>query len=205
MNYVSLISLFALLLLIESCQEGGQKNISSGTTLTVIDTAAYQPLYIHPLLAEQELNSQYTALGAYGQIAPPAMQTRMPQILTKSYWVVEHYYDSHASIPQRRRGNGQWFLFNKDGSFMGGHWERQTHSGVWYVQPDGQKNYLIIDSNVDRLDSKWELQAINGEEDAMGWVRQNDFGPKVPKSVVVKMIELYNIPSKAQFGVETEE
>ncbi len=196
-----------LSLLVNACKEGAKNPTPLSTgELTVQDTAAYQPLYIHPLLAQQELNSQHTALGGYGQVMPPPMETRLGQLLTKSFWVMEFYYDSHATVPQRRRGKGQWFQFNKDGTFLGGHWERQTHSGLWYLQPDGSgRDFIIIDSNIDRLDSKWEIQAINGEEDAMGWVRQTDFGPKTPKSVTVKMMELYNIPTKEQFGVTGEE
>lgn len=170
--------------------------------MTVDDTAAYRPLYVHPLLADAELNSPNTALGGFGKILPQPMERMETQLLTQSYWVMEFYHDSYGSGQQRLNGQGQWLKFKSDGTFIGGHWDRQTHAGAWYILFDGPEVYLTLDSNVDRQDAKWHIQAINGERNAMGWVRTPDFGPRTPRAIQAKMIELYDMPTKAQFGVQ---
>lgn len=192
----------ALLLLVASCVDNAKNppKLSTGEK-TVQDTAVYQPLYIYTMLGAEELNAQNTSQGRYGQIMVPPMSRTEARLLTRAYWVVEFYHDSFAAKEQRMAGQGQWFRFNPDGSFTGGHWDRQTHSGVWYLIYDGDKKYLTIDSNVDRMDAKWDMQAIGGEEDAMGWVRTTEFGPRTPKSVTIKLISLDNMPTKEQFGV----
>ncbi|MEL6141189.1 MAG: hypothetical protein AAFU67_06195 [Bacteroidota bacterium] len=192
-----------IVLLFLSCQNNTSNPTPLSTgEMTVVDTASYQPLYVHPLLADVELNAQNTALGGYGQIMSPPMERSEAQLLTKAYWVFEFYHDPNGSAGQRKRGAGQWFRFSPDGSFTGGHWGRQTHAGLWYLLYDGNHRYLTIDSNVDQLDGKWDIQAIGSEQDAMGWVRQNDFGPKLKSPVQGKLIELYNVPTKEQFHVE---
>jgi len=55
------------------------------------DTARHVPLYIHKIPAESELNSQVTAVGAFGQVLQPPMERLEAQALCKSYWVVEGY------------------------------------------------------------------------------------------------------------------
>lgn len=194
-----------LLMLLSGCVDNAKNPtpISTGEK-TFQDTALYQPLYIHTKLGAQELNAQTTSQGGYGQIMNPPMNRTEPRMLTRDYWVVEFYHDSFASVEQRKRGKGQWFQFNPDGSFIGGQWEEQTHSGLWYMIYDGDKKYITLDSNVDRLDGKWDMQAIGGEEDAMGWVRSIEFGPRTPKSVTIKLITLTDRPTKQQFGVVEE-
>ena len=201
MNRLILI-LATLVILATGCVDNAKNPtpISTGEK-TMQDTARYQPLYIHTMLGEEELNAQTTSQGGYGQIMDPPMNRSEPRMLTRDYWVVEFYHDSFASKEQRKKGQGQWFQFNPDGSFIGGHWEKQTHSGLWYIIYDGDKKYITIDSNVDRLDAKWDMQAIGGEEDAMGWVRSTEFGPRTPKSVTIKLITLSDVPTKKQFGV----
>ncbi|MEM9836006.1 MAG: hypothetical protein AAF828_05860 [Bacteroidota bacterium] len=203
MNRFSLLLSVGLLCFYWGCGNGSKKNppkLSTGE-VTVVDTATYQPLYIHKVLAESELNAKNTAQGGYGQAMLPPMTYPTAQLLTRNYWVAEFYHDSHASVEQRKRGQGQWFQFNPDGTFIGGHWDRQTHAGAWYLINDTGKTYLQIDSNVDRLDATWDVQAIGSEQEAMGWVRTTKFGPRTPKSITVKMIELFNMPTKQQFGV----
>lgn len=199
--------LFPFLLLLAlsftACGDNGKNPTPlSKLEMTFEDTASYQPLFYHPILPATELSAQNTAIGGYGQQLQPPMQRSIAQLLTRSYWVMEFYHDRAASIPQRKLGKGQWFQFNPDGTFRGGHWENQTHSGLWYLLFDGEKTFLTIDSNVDRLDARWDIQAVNGDEDAMGWVRTEAFGPRTPYGVSVKMIELFDPPTKAQFGVE---
>lgn len=123
------------------------------------------------------------------------------QLLTgRPYWVMEFYHDSYGSAQQRLEGQGQWFHFNPDGTFTGGHWDRQTHAGAWYLVFEDDHRYLTLDSNVDRQDAKWDMQKISGERDAMGWVRSGDFGPRTPRTLQAKMIELFDMPTRAQFG-----
>jgi len=193
-----------LLLGVAACTGEATKNpkaLSSGE-MTVVDTAEYQPLYVHPVLVEQELNSQYTSQGAYGQIMAPPMERLEAQILTRTYWVFEFYHDPNGSIAQRKVGQGLWYRFQPDGSFIGGHWDRQTHSGLWYLTYDGDKVFITIDSNVDRHDGKWDIQAIGREQDTMAWVRTYDFGTRTRSPIQGKLIELFNVPTKEQFGVQ---
>lgn len=209
MNYFKyFFPLFILGLFSVGCGDNGAgtsgKNptpLSSGE-MTVNDTASYKPIYVHARLADTELNAQNTAQGGYGKVLPPPMNQMEAQLLTKSFWAFEFYHDSYGSPNQRLAGQGQWLRFNPDGTFIGGHWDQQTHSGAWYLLYDGEHRYLTLDSNVDRLDAKWDIQKINGERDAMGWVRQNDFGPKTPRTIQAKVIELYDMPTKKQFGQE---
>lgn len=199
----------ALLLLLSSCDKAANdnNNVKQNPTplttgeMTVVDTAKYKPLYVHPLLAETELNAKHTALGNYGKVLPPPMDRMEAQLLTKSYWVAEFYHDSYGSANQRLAGQGQWLQFNPNGTFVGGHWDKQTHAGAWYLLYDGQKRYLTLDSNVDRLDAKWDLQKINGQRDAMAWVRTPELGPRTPTTIQMKLIELYDMPTRQQFGI----
>lgn len=203
---ITLAALICCLLL--ACQPNGNggRNPQPLTTgeMTVSDTARYKPLYVHPLLSDAELNAKNTALGGFGKLLPQPMERMEAQLLTRTYWVMEFYHDGHASKEQRKRGQGQWFKFSPDGSFTGGHWDRQTHSGAWYLIYEGPEVYLIIDSNVDRLDARWHVQAIANERDAMAWVRTAELGPYIPGSVSVKLIELYDVPTREQFGVASE-
>lgn len=202
MNSLYYFTLPVLVLLLAACQsEGKNPPALSNGEMTFIDTASYQPPYVHVVLTPDELNAQNTSQGGYGQIMSPPMNRTEAQILTRSYWVYEFYHDINGSIPQRVNGKGQWFRFSDDGSFVGGHWDRQTHSGVWYLLYDGDHRYLTIDSNVDRLDGKWDIQAVGTEEDVMGWVRVSDFGMPLKNPIHGKLIELYNMPTKQQFGV----
>lgn len=166
------------------------------------DTASYVPLYIHQIPPIEEINNgDSTELGAYGQLFAPPMDKIEAQILTNSFWVVEGYADNEASRAQKIAGTGQWLKFLPSGYFHGGHWDRQTHSGVWYIHYNYKHPRLVLDSNVDRLDATWEMQAISGDQAEMAWVRLSGdvFGfPHSPFSI--KLIELYDRPTKEQFA-----
>ncbi|NJO86568.1 MAG: hypothetical protein HC821_00280, partial [Lewinella sp.] len=201
MNRLFFYLLVGVALSVASCQP--KQTVASGTPepaverqMTVADPAQYQPLYVHPVLKDQELYAQKTALGAYGQVLPVNQERSEIDLLTRSYWVIELYHDPNAEIEQRRKGTGQWFRFKKDGSFTAGHWDRITHSGAWYIVFSGKDRYLTIDSNVDRQDARWNIQAIAGDESAMAMVRENDFGPKVAVPVQCKLLPLDNMPTK---------
>jgi len=164
------------------------------------DTARYSPLYIHPIPAESELNSPVTALGGFGQVIAPTMQRLEEQMLVKSYWVVEGYADGKASRFQRMAGVGQWIRCFANGTFHAGHWNRQTHAGAWYMDYQGKHPQLMLDSNVDRMDSVWEIQGVSGDQASMAMVRTGDtpFGFKW-SPVSAKWIELYDMPTREQF------
>lgn len=163
------------------------------------DTATYSPLFIHGIPPEGEMEAPQTGMGGYGQVLAPDMSRTEAQILTKSTWVFEFYIDSQASLPQTAQGTGQWMQFFPDGKFIAGHWERQTHAGAWYMDYQERFPKLTLDSNVDRMDAVWEIQAINAEQDNMGWRRVPDaFGP-YRKSIMGKVIELYDRPTRKQF------
>lgn len=166
------------------------------------DTATYIPLYIHKIPAPEELNASTTSVGAFGQVLAPPMDRVEAQMLTKSYWVIEGYADTKASRAQKIAGTGQWIRCFDNGTFYGGHWDRQTHAGSWYLDYSTSKYpRLTLDSNVDRMDAVWEMQAIAGDQTEMAWSRISDskFGP-YHRAFSVKLIELYDMPTKAQFA-----
>lgn len=165
------------------------------------DTARYRPLYIFKVPPAEQLGESATDLGRYGTVIRPETNRAEVQVLLKNTWVMEFYVDTDASLPQRMAGTGQWLQFNADGTFRGGHWDRETHRGAYYLDYQGRYPKLTLDSNVDAMDAIWEIQAINGEQDAMSWRRTNEtkFGP-YRRSVLVKLIELYDLPTKEQFA-----
>lgn len=165
------------------------------------DTAKYVPLYIHKIPAEDELNSATTAVGGFGQILAPPMDKIEAQMLCKSYWVIEGYADNDGSRPQKIAATGQWIQCFPNGTFYGGHWDRQTHAGAWYLDYTQEHPRLTLDSNVDRMDAIWEMQRISGDQTEMAWVRLSDtnFGVR-HRPISAKWIELYDRPTKEQFA-----
>ena len=166
------------------------------------DTASYRPLYLHNIPPADQLNSPNTAYGGYGQVLPPPMDKFHTQVLNNGgIWTFEFYYDEASSIPQRRAGAGQWMQFRPDGTFIGGHWDRQTYAGAYYLDFQGKYPRLTLDANVDRMDAKWDLQGITGDQEEMAWRRVSDggFGPH-RESVMGKLIKLTSLPTKEQFA-----
>lgn len=183
----------------EGTTESGQpKSTYEFAASTDQDTARYIPLYLHDI--PTDVNAQVTEQGQYGQISPPDMGRFEAQVLTKGIWTIEFYVDNNASRAQKMAGTGQWFQFYGDGSFKGGHWEHQTHSGVWYMNYTTAEPTLTIDSNVDNHDAWWEIQGVTGQQDAMAWrrVSESGFGP-FRKRIVAKLMELTDLPTKKQF------
>lgn len=206
MKNITLFLLCALFL--AGCQSDGT-TVNSGdleSTYTYVaspdqDTAKYKPLYLHDIPAD--VDAQVTAVGAFGQQAPPPLNRYEAQVLTKGIWVTEFYVDKYASRAQKMAGTGQWLQFFGDGTFKGGHWGMQTHAGVWYLNFTTEKPTIIVDSNVDNMDAWWEIHGITGNQDAMSWRRvpeaAPEFGP-YRKSIMVKMMELSDLPTKEQFA-----
>jgi len=206
MKYLTLVIFCALFL--ASCQDNGSGAASGELESTYQDvaspdqdTAKYVPLYLHDI--PSDVNAQVTEVGAYGQQMPPPLNRYEGQVLTKGIWVTEFYVDKFASRAQKMAGTGQWLQFFGDGTFKGGHWQKQTHSGVWYLNYGTEKPTLIIDSNVDNLDAWWEIHGITSSQDAMSWRRvpeaAPEFGP-YRKSIMTKMMELNDLPTKEQFA-----
>lgn len=165
------------------------------------DTAAYVPLYIHKIPAESEIDNSITSLGSFANLIVPPMEQLHAQMLTKSYWVVEGYADRDGSRAQKIAATGQWLQCFPNGSFRGGHWGKQTHAGAWYLNYQGRFPRLTLDSNVDRLDSVWEIQGVSGDQASMAWIRVNSEGFGLQRrSLSVKLVELYDRPTKEQFA-----
>jgi len=165
------------------------------------DTAKYRPLYLHKIPAESELTNATTSVGAFGQVLAPPMERLEAQMLTKSYWVIEGYADSDASREQKIAATGQWLQCFPNGTFYAGHWDRHTHSGAWYMDYQGRAPRLTLDSNVDRMDAVWEIQGMTGDQASMAWVRIPDTGFGLYRgSLSVKVIELYDRPTRKQFA-----
>ncbi|MEM6395652.1 MAG: hypothetical protein AAF741_04840 [Bacteroidota bacterium] len=168
------------------------------------DTAKYKPIYSHPRLPGNLIQAAQTPLGAYGKALPPNTNESIVSQLLDGFWVFEFYHDGEASIPQRKGGKGQWFKFEADGTYTAGHWQDWTHSGVWYYQTDGEHRYLKIDSNIDRHDAQWDVQALSSDLQDMGWARTNLWGfQKQGLQVHGKMQRLFTAPTKEQYGIES--
>jgi hypothetical protein len=164
------------------------------------DTASYVPLYIHQIPPAEEIDNDSTELGKAGQRFPAPMEKLRAQLLTKSYWVFESYADHSGSKEQIIAGTGQWIQCFENGTFRGGHWERQTHSGVWYLHYNYKHPRLVLDSNVDRMDATWEMQGVSGDQSQMAWVRLSGDVFGVPhRSFHVRLVELFDRPTKEQF------
>ncbi|MEM8584737.1 MAG: hypothetical protein AAGF87_10725 [Bacteroidota bacterium] len=167
------------------------------------DTASYKPIYSHPRLPGNLIDAPQTPIGAYGMALEPNLSEPIVSQLLDGYWVYEFYHDGAASKEQKKAGKGQWFKFEADGTYTAGHWQDWTHSGVWIFQRDGEHNYLTIDSNVDRQDAKWDIQALSSDLQDMGWARTNLWGfQKQGLQVHGKMQRLFTAPTKEQFGLE---
>lgn len=203
----TLFSLCCAVLLFTGCKDdnndgsttsGKAYNTYSDVASPDQDTASYQPLYIHDVPAD--VNAQVTSAGQYGQKSPPPMERYEAQVLTKGFWVTEFYVDKAASRAQKIAGTGQWLQFYGDGSFKGGHWGKQTHSGAWSINYTTEKPTVVIDSNVDEMDAWWEIHGVTSSQDAMSWRRvpESQFGP-YRKSIMVKLIELSDMPTREQF------
>lgn len=206
-----LLTCLTALALLTACQTDSTTNTTtddlrstySFAASTDQDTASYQPLYLHDIPAN--VNAQVTEVGAFGQKTPPPLNRYEGQVLTKGIWVTEFYVDKYASRAQKIAGTGQWLQFFGDGTFKGGHWQEQTHAGVWSINFSTEKPTIVLDSNVDNLDAWWEIHGITGSQDAISLRRVPEatslynFGP-YRKSIMMKVIELTELPTKAQFA-----
>ena len=206
----NLFSLLALSLLFVSCKKDGGtavvnnaplKSTASFAASTDQDTAKYEPIYIHDIPSPENLNTFKTGAGEFGPVLVPDLSRSESQILIKSYWVFEFYVDDQASLEQRKAGSGQWLQFNADGTFRGGHWNQQTHAGVWHINFGETYPRLWLDSNVDKQDAVWELQRVSGDQTEMGWRRVNDSGVgPYRRSIMCKMMNMMDMPTKQQFA-----
>jgi hypothetical protein len=91
-----------------------------------------------------------------------------------------------------------WIQCFPNGTFRGGHWDKQTHAGAWYLTYNEKHPLLQLDSNVDRMDAIWEIQGLAGDQASIVVVRRNTFGPS-HNSISSKWIELYDRPTREQF------
>ncbi|MFT7120100.1 MAG: hypothetical protein ACJAZ9_000270 [Neolewinella sp.] len=207
MKYTFFILFCIILCCLNSCQnDSSHSSESNGVKSTYSfaasldqDTSSYIPLYLHDI--PTDVNARNTTTGIFGQFTPPDLARYQTQVLTKSIWTFEFYVDNNASRPQRMAGTGQWFQFNGDGSFKGGHWQHQTHSGGWSINYTTKHPTLVIDSNVDGLDAWWEIQGITDQQDAMAWVRVSDSGVGLyRKRIQGRLMELSDRPTKEQFA-----
>ncbi|MBC6995716.1 hypothetical protein QWY85_18130 [Neolewinella lacunae] len=202
--------LFCFLILFTACTGDG-KNASTNagnleSTAAYVasrdqDTAQYKPLYLHQIPAAEDLNAVRTSLGGHGRAFLPDMTRTEAQVLTRNVWCFEFYNDNQASVPQKVAGTGQWFQFANDGTFKGGHWNRQTYAGVWYLDYQEKFPKLTLDANVDAMDAIWQVQAISGDQESMAWVRPSNsgFGPQ-RRPISAKLIMLTTLPTKEQFA-----
>lgn len=163
------------------------------------DTARYAPLYIHKMPAPEEINNSVTALGGFGQVLAPPMTLPLAQLLTSDHWVVRGYADLEASRQQRIYATGQWLRFFDNGTFQAGHWDRQTHAGAWYLNPQGKHPRLTLDSNVDALDAVWEIQGYRDEDIVAVRLQDPGFGA-YHRPFSARWMKWASRPTKKQFA-----
>lgn len=129
---------------------------------------------------------------------PPVDMTETAVLLSR-FWVFEHWVETNN--PTRNANKGRWYRFYENGTYDGGHWEDHNDHGTWFLKKGAQHTELFIDSDRnDLMDAKWEIQGINGTQDAMSWVKTKDFGDQ--QSALCKLNAMLSIPTKAQFGLE---
>lgn len=117
--------------------------------------------------------------------------------LLTNYWVFEFYVDRKDRANTGKRV-GTWYQFAPDGTFTSGQWQEQTNTGVWSVRRADGKVFLTLDSNVDALDTEYDLQGMTQSRDAMSWVGTKRYATN---HVMLKAINLLTQPTKKQFGV----
>jgi len=152
-----------------------------------------------------------------GQFAKPQPADQSPeaQALCQNYWVFEFFVTDDRDA--RLFNRGRWYDFREDGTFLSGHWEEQKAEGSWrlirskdrtVVAVDGTTGKpldnspyelrLAIDSSNDSEDGTYIL-TFNSAMDASSWVGL----PKTPVSgIAIKAINLFDRPTKEQFGLE---
>lgn len=132
-------------------------------------------------------------------IAPNTHSTYV-QTLLNNYWVYEYYVDSQDrsnQIPNK----GRWYKFNPDGTFTGGQWQEQTHAGSWVLNIEDGTWVIYLDSNNDALDNQFFIQGLEPGAESTSWVGTSRFDNS---HIIIKVINLLTMPTKAQFGVEED-
>ncbi len=135
-----------------------------------------------------------------GTFAEPTPQapSRMVTLLTKNYWVIEHYIHAQQFEPGKSNSY-RWYKLNPDGSFIAGQWEDVKSKGSWQMAfGENNEPVIIIDSENDAEDAKWVVQISNNEDD-MAWtgVRSTTY-----QGHFIKLFNLMTMPVKKQFGKE---
>lgn len=149
-------------------------------------------------LKEPPVNPYLTP--AAGTFKDPVTQVPSPTvtILTKGYWVIEHYIHAQQFEPGKSNSY-RWYKLSPNGSFTAGQWEEVKSKGSWQMAA-GENNepVVIIDSENDAEDAEWVIQ-IAGNEDDMAWtgVRASTY-----QGHFIKLFYLMTMPTKKQFGLE---
>ncbi|MFM9951689.1 MAG: hypothetical protein ACKV1O_27415 [Saprospiraceae bacterium] len=135
-----------------------------------------------------------------GAFKDPAPQAPSPTvaILTKGYWVIEHYIHAQQFEPGKSNSY-RWYKLNTDGSFTAGQWDEVKSKGSWQMAfGENNEPVVIIDSENDAEDAQWVVQ-IAGNEDDMAWtgIRATTY-----QGHFIKLISLMTMPTKKQFGLE---
>ncbi len=121
------------------------------------------------------------------------------KILTANYWVVE-FYVSPDHFEERKGKRGQWYKFNKDGTFINGHWnDKMGCGGTWRLDYSTQYPIILVDSYNDAEDCGWQLQAMTPDQSEMSWVGTEGYPNHLD---MVKAISLLTVPTRKQFGDE---
>ena len=128
----------------------------------------------------------------------PVADNNLSRLLLTDYWVISKYY--HPVPTKMALGQGRWFKFEKDGTFVSGRWAEQTAKGVWQLYELEGKDFILLNSSNDAEDAEFEIQKIRGSGDAMAWIGTPVYPEYDPAAFQID--NLMTMPTKAQYGVE---
>ncbi|MFQ5448132.1 MAG: hypothetical protein ACE5FF_14505, partial [Saprospiraceae bacterium] len=124
---------------------------------------------------------------------------RIVHALTTDYWVI--WALSRIGRKANKPHQGTWFKFNPDGSYEYGHFERHIGKGAWSWHYQGEKAYLLLDSEILGDDREWSF-LMGRDEDVMIWVGTERYHTN---DIQCKLQKLMFIPkNRGEMGYESD-
>jgi hypothetical protein len=134
---------------------------------------------------------------------PPDASTpqgqRIVNALTQDYWVI--WALSRIGYKANRPHQGTWFKFHPDGSYEYGHFSQTIGKGAWSWRYEGEKAYLLLDSELLGDDREWSF-LMGSDEEVMIWVGTERYHTN---DIQCKLQKLMFIPkNRGEMGYEDE-
>lgn len=150
----------------------------------------------------QEIQDPNAAPGAQGGSAAPAIapgDSYFVSLLTKNYWVVEHWVNPRNDRQVYLANKGRWWNFQNDGTFETGIWQEKTGQGTWRIFQRGTDYWVFVDGENDVHDGEWKIQ-FNGPGTESSWVGSKDYASS--QGIMAKFDNLLTMPTKEQYGIQ---